>query len=192
MNYGDKVAFKVAILFGLQEYLKHHLSQNADMMTYASNIAWGSETFGQDDADNGVISFIEPPKPVEIPAPPQDSYVQTYQWAVFMQGIMADDPYGQPTRPAYELAAELKRILYSLIPVDKRNGMSVVNNILNLGPKAQASRGFRCNVSELKIGSETVRGPGDHSAYTFFWLPVYFTITEDLENPRTTIQNPLL
>lgn len=187
LKVGDTVAFKAAILFGLQEYVKAQLAENPDPTFHVATIEWGREAFSQEEADNILISFIEPPKPAEVDSSPTNSDVRKYQWPVFIQGIIPDS-FDKPTLPAYELSAEIKRILFSLV---ERNSGQAVSNILNLGPNAQKGRGDRNNVYELQIGSETVRGPGDHSRYTFFWLPIAFSIVEDLKSPRTVIQNPL-
>lgn len=184
---GDIVAFKAAILFGLETYIKSKLNANVDPDFHVGTVDWGREGFGPDEAKETIISFIEPPKPVEIDAPPTNSPVRQYEWTIYIQGILVDN-IKLPTYPAYELVAELKHVLNEL--VEANSGMAV-NNILNLGPAAQKGRGDRNNIHRILIGAETVRGPGDHSRYTFFWLPVHFGIVEDLKNPRTAIQSPL-
>lgn len=189
LNIGDEVALKPAILFGLETYIKAKMGENPDPEFHVGTVEWGRESFSDKEAQGTIISFIEPPKPVEIAVAPKNSAVRNYPWTVFIQGILKDS-LGQPTFPAYELVAELKRVMFSLIPVNDANGRAV-DNILNLGPSAQRQRNNNNNVHDLAIGAETVRGPGDQSRYTFFWLPVHFSITEDLKSPRVIIQNPL-
>lgn len=187
LEIGDVVALKPAVLFGLETYIKARLDANIDADFHVGTIEWGRESFGDDEARRTIISFIEPPKPVEIATAPQNSAVRTYQWTIFIQGMLVDN-LKIPTYPAYELVAEIKMILNDLV---ETNSGSAVNNILNLGPTAQRERGNRNNLHNIHIGAETVRGPGDHSRYAYFWLPVHLSIAEDIKNPRTTIQNPL-
>lgn len=184
---GDEVTLKAAILFGLELYIGTHLNANSDTDFHVGTIEWGRESFGEDEARNTVISFIEPPKPVDIEDAPQNSAVRRYDWTIYIQGISRDN-FQLPTYPSYELVAEIKRIIFEL--VEDNNG-SKVNNILNLGPTAQKARDNKNNVYDIKIGSETVRGPGEHSRFAYFWLPLQLSIVEDLKNPRTLIQNPL-
>ncbi len=188
LKIGDRSSIRSATLFGLETYLRKHLNDNPDDNFHVKTFAWGREGFGQDEGLGKVISFIEPPKPVDIPKFPDDSNVRQYEWVIYIQGMLPDNSE-IPTYPSYEMVNEIKRILYSLI--EANTGMNAVNNILNLGPKAQRDRGMTCNVFELKIGAETVRGPGEHSAFAFFWLPIHIGIVEDLKNPWVQIQDPL-
>lgn len=187
IEIGDSVSLKVAILFGMETFLKSRLAANIDADFHVGTIDWGRESFSQDEAEGTLLSFIEPPKPVDIPEAPRNSKVRTYEWTIFIQGMMVDN-LSRPTYPSYELVAEIKKHLFELVEL---NSGQAISNILNLGPTAQKQRGNFNNVSDLVIGGETVRGPGDHSRFAFFWLPIHFTITEDMKSPRTVIQNPL-
>lgn len=185
IKIGDTVALKSAILFGLETYLKAKLAGTA---FDPGLIEWGREGFGEDETKKRIVSFIEPPKPAEIPPAPTNSQIRTYQWNVFLQGMLPDS-LERPTFFAYEMCADIKSALSELVEMPK--GAMAVSNILNLGPSAQKERGNRNNLSDMHIGAETVRGSGDHSRFTYFWLPVYLNITEDLKSPRVIVQNPL-
>lgn len=188
IQIGDTVSLRSAILFGLETYIRHHMNANLDADFHVGTVTWGREDFGQDEAENTIISFIEPPKPVEIERPPKNSEVRQYPWTIYIQGMLRDS-FANPTYPAYEIVAEVKRILNSLIAAN--SGMNSVDNFLNLGPAAQRERGNRNNLYGMMIGSETVRGPGDHSRFTYFWLPLHLDLVEDLNNPRVLVQDPL-
>lgn len=187
LKVGDSATLKAAALFSLETWIRSKMNANPDPDFHIGTIEWGRESYGQDEAQNTIISFIEPPKPVEIDAAPQNSPVRAYSWTIFVQGIITDS-LTKPTLPAYELVAEIKKHIYELVEI---NSGPAISNILKLGPTAQKKLGNRNNISDLHVGAETVRGPGDHSRFTFFWLPVHFTITEDLKSPRVIIQNPL-
>lgn len=187
IKVGDTVAFKPAILFGLETFIREKMNANSDPDFHIGTIEWGREGFGEDEAQKTVISFIEPPKPVEIAEAPQNSPVVQYPWTIFVQGILLDN-LTVPTYPAYELVAEIKMHLQEL---REANSGQAVSNILNLGATAQRKRGNRNNIADLHIGAETVRGPGEHSRFTFFWLPIHFDLVEDRKSPRVVAQNPL-
>lgn len=185
IEIGDSVTLKSAILFGLELHLK---SRMVGSQFDPGTIEWGREGFGDDEVRRRVISFIEPPKPVEIPPAPQNSQLRTYQWTIFIQGMLPDS-LDRPTFFAYEMCADIKSALVELVETPR--GATAVSNILNLGPSAQKERNNRNNISNMQIGSETVRGSGEHSRFTYFWLPLYLNITEDLKSPRVITQNPL-
>lgn len=185
LEIGDVVDIRVALLFQLERFLTTKLQENPDTDYRAKTIAWGRESFSMDEAGEIIISFIEPPKPAEVNDTSKRE-IQVYEYQLFIQGMINDDS-NRPTLPAYMLVSEIKRLLFNVIHENSGD----TSNILNLGPKMQSRRGNRNNIFELKIGAETVRGPGEHSRFTYFWLPVVFSLAVDLKSPRVTIQNPL-
>ena len=187
VEVGDNVALKVAVLYGLQTTIRDALNTNPDSAYHVGTISWGRESFGEDEVRQTIISFIEPPKPADITVDSEFNTVRTYDWTVYAQGIIANS-FDTPLLPAYELVAEIKTILAAQF--DERTGIAK-NNIFNLGPAAQRARNNKNNVFRIRLGSETVRGPGDHSRYTFFWLPIQLGLVEDIKSPRVTVQNPL-
>jgi len=89
-----------------------------------------------------------------------------------IQGWVADD-FDNPTDPAHELLAEVKRALGYILDMDSEHYM--------LQSYSNSGNGL---VSNIGISSGLVRPPeASISDKAYFWLPVLVTLVEDLADP---------
>jgi hypothetical protein len=92
-----------------------------------------------------------------------------------IQGWVADDPQN-PTDPAHELMAEVKRALSYTLDMDDPNFM-----FRSYNPKGNDL------ISNINISTGLVRPPESGiSDKAYFWLPLIVTLIEDLSDPYST------
>lgn len=121
-----------------------------------------------------MISILETPlQPATTPRPP-DSQTQADTWELVIQGWVDDDRLN-PTDPAYNLAADVRKTLS-----DEKDRAS---RRTPGGPPANDLLGLGNDVLNITIGQPVCRPPDDLSAKAYFWITVRLTLAEDLSNP---------
>ena len=122
-----------------------------------------------------MVSILESPNPDRFPnrAGDQDAAdpVQKDRWTLLIQGWTVDDK-DNPTDPAYELMADVKKALAMLNAVTRDHGTPVHANYL-LGR----------TVSGVEYEPGTVRPPEDQSSKAFFWMRVILKFVENVNDP---------
>jgi hypothetical protein len=123
-----------------------------------------------------MISVLEDPRNVEQDAASNGSPASKGSWNLLVQGFVEDDS-DNPTDPAYQLLAEVKKALIAA----REAGAPSVNssaNYLGLGNKTPC-------VMDIRLGSGVVRPADEFSAKAYFWLPVTLDLAEDHSQPFT-------
>jgi len=128
----------------------------------------GRNRYGENDL-LPLISILESPAPLDPIPSPEGSADSTGPWELLIQG-WTDDDKKHPTDPAHVLLAAVKTVLAAeRKKVSPRNG----NNALGMAGK----------VTKIEIGPGVVRPPDDVSDKAYFWLNIFVTMAEDLDDP---------
>jgi hypothetical protein len=130
-----------------------------------------------DDADPlPQVSVMESPNPDRFPnrAGDQDwiDAEEKELWTLYLQGWVEDDKLN-PTDPAYELMADVKKALAKLVQNRGDNGAPRYPEIYLLGGL----------INGIRWEGGTVRPPDQNSAKAFFWMRVILEFTENLNDP---------
>ena len=132
-----------------------------------------------------LVALLESPDADRFPLRPgwQDgieSATQRDRWTILVQGWVADDK-ANPTDPAYELMADVKKSLARLLQdrVQQTRAGPQVNP--NYDPERFMLGGL---ITSLDIEPGTVRPPMEQvSSNAFFWMRVVLGFTEDTNDP---------
>lgn len=121
------------------------------------------------------VSILESPNPDRFPnrAGNEDDIEvdQRDNWTLLVQGWTVDDKQN-PTDPAYELMADVKKALALLKKEDPEFGVNQHPNF-HLGGL----------ILGLDFEPGTVRPPDEQSAKAFFWMRVILHFVEDVNDP---------
>lgn len=126
------------------------------------------------DAPLPMVSIVESPNPDRFPLRVGDNDGSTGKqrdnWTLLVQGWALDDA-DNPTDPAYELMADVKKALAKLVYQDPMTDATYPN--------------FR--LGGLIVGLEwepgTVRPPDEQSEKAFFWMRVVLKFVENTNDP---------
>ena len=120
--------------------------------------------FGENDP-LPMVSVLEPPLPPDPVYSATKNTAQICQWDLLVQGFV-DDDIANPTDPAHMLLTDVRRALVIAKNLDQYN-------LLGVGPA----------LSKMDLGNPVVRPSDDISAKAYFYLPIFFTIAEELADP---------
>jgi hypothetical protein len=123
------------------------------------------------------LSILESPNPDRFPnrAGDQDGTegrVQRDLWTIYVQGWVIDDLVN-PTDPAYELMADVKKALAKITTVNSETG----------SPKFPTQYMLGGLIAGLQYEAGTVRPPDADSTKAFFWMRVVLEFVENLNDP---------
>lgn len=122
------------------------------------------------------VSILESPNPDRFPNragdPDNIEIEQKDNWTLFVQGWVDDDKRN-PTDPAYELMADVKKALARLVAMRPEFGTAVYPENYLLGGL----------IYGLEFEPGTVRPPDQNSAKAFFWMHVILKFTENVNDP---------
>lgn len=120
------------------------------------------------------VSILESPNPDRFPnraGEQSGNGKQRDNWTLLIQGWVKDDKQN-PTDPAYELMADVKKALAKVIATDPVSGNPVHANY-RLGGL----------ILELEYESGTVRPPDEQSTKAYFWMRVIVKFVENINDP---------
>ncbi len=148
------------------------VTENGDTLT-KSRVFRGRDQFGFNDP-RPMVSVLERPDALEQVLGTDEDTSSTGEWGLLVQGFVTDDREN-PTDPAHFLAAEvIKRLVKEKARRDPSTGSP---DILGLGYREPCVTGMR-------FGRPVCRpADGEVSDVTFFFVPVWLTLVEDLEDP---------
>jgi hypothetical protein len=121
-----------------------------------------------------LVSINESPNPDRFPTRAGEEAgngVQKDKWTLLFQGWVEDDAEN-PTDPAYELMADVKKAIAKLVALDRQGDPVDVTNF-NLGGA----------IAGLEYEPGTVRAPDQPSDKAFFWMRVILSFVEDKNDP---------
>ena len=136
----------------------------------------GRMWFDEDDP-LPMVSILESPNPDRFPRRAGESdgdrVVQRDEWTLLVQGWAQDDKEN-PTDPAYELMADVKKALALL---NKRTSPEFGD--------FGAHPNFRLGglIIGLEYEAGTVRPPDEQSSKAFFWMRVILKFVENVDDP---------
>jgi hypothetical protein len=169
------ISKRLACLQALTDHLRSEITiVNGYKHELTDAVFRGRLTFDNDDP-LPMVSILESPNPDRFPnrAGDQDGYgaVQKDLWTILVQGWAVDDKVN-PTDPAYELMADVKKALAKLVAYDPETGNGLHPNF---------------SLGGLIVGMEyeggTVRPPDDQSSKAFFWMRVILKFVENVNDP---------
>jgi hypothetical protein len=137
----------------------------------------GRDLFDDDDPVP-MVSILESPNPDRFPnlAGKEDSGEadQKDKWIIYFQGWVNDDK-DNPTDPAYELMADVKKALAKLTRLKTETGSPMYPDIFLLGGL----------IADMGYEPGTVRPPAPEyqSSKAFFWMRVILEFVEDFNDP---------
>ena len=128
-----------------------------------------------DDTDPlPMVSILESPNPDRFPnraGEQSGNGKQKDNWTLLIQGWAKDDKEN-PTDPAYELMADVKKALAKLVAIEPMSGNPVHANY-RLGGL----------ILELEYEPGTVRPPDEQSTKAYFWMRVIVKFVENINDP---------
>lgn len=137
----------------------------------------GRMKFDEDDPVP-MVSILESPNPDRFPnrAGSEDggNAEQKEKWTIYLQGWVTDDA-DNPTDPAYELMADVKKALAKIYAISDETGNPKFPLVYMLGGL----------IAGLQYEGGTVRPPDAEvqSSRAFFWMRVILEFTENLNDP---------
>lgn len=155
---------------------KHDLS---DIDANTHRVVRGRDLWDDDDPVPA-LSILESPNPDRFPSragkEENNESDQKDNWIIYIQGWVPDDK-ANPTDPAYELMADVKKALAKLVALNGETG----------SPKYPAPFPHLLDglITELDYEPGTVRPPGPEtqSSKAFFWMRVILGFVEDFFDP---------
>lgn len=171
MPYDDP--FRLRLLKEVTTCLEGITVANGYKYNMAGKVFRGRQVFGEGD-ELPLIVILETPVPIDQIPSPETSTGAAGDLDLLIQGFIDDDSKN-PTDPGHYLMADVKK---ALAKERRRSGEMGSNgrpkqNILNMDGK----------VTDLIIGSGTVRQPDEISSVAYFWLRITLKIVEDNEQP---------
>lgn len=122
------------------------------------------------------ISVMESPNPDRFPSRAGDQdwidAEEKENWTIYLQGWVEDDKQN-PTDPAYELMADVKKALAKLVRMRRDTGAPEFPSVYLLSGL----------INSLRWESGTARPPDQNSAKAFFWMRVILEFSENLNDP---------
>lgn len=122
-----------------------------------------------------MVSILESPNPDRFAnrAGEQENVnvLQRDNWTLLLQGWTADDKR-HPTDPGYELMADVKKALATLVAVSRDHGTPVHPNYMLGGL-----------IANMQYEPGTVRPPDEQSSKAFFWMRVVLKFVENVNDP---------
>lgn len=162
---------KLLILQRLTAVLQGITPANGYAMDLSNAVFRGRSTYGA-DAPLPCLSILEAPKPDTGLFGGTNSLKFTEEWMLMLQGWAVDDDVN-PSDPAYELEAAVRKRLYVLIGV--KSSQSPIDPELYLLGRL---------VSCVLIGPAVIRPPeANASAKAFFYLPLRVSLQTDVSQP---------
>lgn len=165
---------RLAALKALTAHLETEITvANGYLHTLTGAVFRGRAKFDDDDP-LPMVSVMESPNPDRFPnrAGEHDSAgKQRDNWTLLVQGWALDDKKN-PTDPAYELMADVKKALAKLVDVDNESGI----------PK-HASYRLGGLIVDMQFEPGTVRPPDETSSKAFFWMRVILKFVEKVNDP---------
>lgn len=138
----------------------------------AARVFRGRQWFGDNDPIP-MVSLLEGVNPAEETSVfPIDAAAGEYEWALLVQGFVADDP-AHPTDPAYWLERDVRRAVKAMTTMRKNGGRSP-------DPFGISTWGLPSGfgVMQATVGIGVVRPADDISAKAYFWFPLRIRIVE--------------
>lgn len=165
---------RLAALKALTEHIKSEVSTiNGYQHDLANAVFRGRFRFDDDDP-LPMVAILESLNPDRFPNRAGDEdqleVEQRDKWTIEMQGWTVDDK-DNPTDPAYELMADVKKALAKLFALDA-HGNAVHDNYLLGGL-----------IAGLEFEAGTVRPPEQPTAKAFFWMRVILEFVENVNDP---------
>jgi hypothetical protein len=166
---------RLATLKALTAHLEAEITvANGYKHDLAGAVFRGRAKFDDDDP-LPMISILESPNPDRFPnrAGEHDNIRvdQRDNWTLLLQGWAKDDKLN-PTDPAYDLMADVKKALALLVKERPEYGTGVHPNY-RLGGL----------ILGLEYEPGTVRPPDEQSTKAFFWMRVILHFSEDFNDP---------
>lgn len=158
---------RLTILKALSAHLETITVANGYQHDLAGSVYRGRAAFG-DDTPLPCLSILEPLNPDRDPRPAGAGIVQKEEWVLLIQGWVDDDE-DNPTDPAHNLMADVKKALGQVM----RDTYPTANPVYMLGGV----------IESLRIEPGTVRPPDENSARAYFYLRAVVGVTEDLDDP---------
>jgi hypothetical protein len=156
-------SFRLRVLKAITTAIRQVTPANGYQNDLSASVFRGRTLFGENDP-LPMVSILEAPlQPDQLPVP-TSSGANFGDWELLIQGFVVDD-HENPTDPAHELLAEVKKAL--AVEMGRRD------NILGLGPK----------VDKIMLGTGTCRPADEVSARAYFWMPLVVKLMEDLDDP---------
>lgn len=179
--YPATLPFRLRVLHALTDTLKsisvadgYNFNMADDPTGVGERVFRGRAWYGDSDPIP-MLSVLEGTGPADDAVEPHwKAPTASYDWPIYIQGFVNDDPT-HPTDPAYVLAADVIKRL-TVEKIRKRPNSNAEPDPFGLGAGKNSVNG-------LIIGSPNVRPADDVSAKAWFWLTVTIKTTEDQRDP---------
>lgn len=179
----EHISKRLAALRALTTHLSDEIRiENGYKHDLSNAVFRGRLAFATGDDDNPgdplpMVSILENPNPDRFPQragyEDQGDSVQRDKWTLNVQGWVEDDPLN-PTDPAYELMADVKKALYALIAQHHpEQGIGGIHPNYCLDGL----------INGLEFEAGTVRPPDELSSKAFFWMRVILDFAENVKDP---------
>lgn len=179
----EKISKRLACLRALTSHLADEITiENGYNHDLTGKVFRGRMYFSGADVEDGgdplpMVSILESPNPDRFPNRAGDEdgvwIDQRDNWTLLVQGWVEDDKEN-PTDPAYELMADVKKALGLLIRErSPQEGFGGVHPNYMLGNL----------IAGLSYESGTVRPPDEQSDKAFFWMRVILEFVESVDDP---------
>jgi hypothetical protein len=167
---------RLAALKELSSYLETEITPaNGYLHDLTDAVFRGRYKFDDDDPLPS-ISILESPNPDRFPnRAGAEDWVEVEQkdnWTLHMQGWVDDDKRN-PTDPAHQLMADVRKALAKLIKERPEQGTPEYPDVYLLGGL----------ILGLELEPGVVRPPDQNSAKAFFWMRVILKFTENINDP---------
>lgn len=168
---------RLACLKALTAHLSSEITLGNGYKHTLTNAVFRGRMFIDDDDPLPCVSILENINPDRFPiqAGGHDAggpLVQSDNWILLLQG-WADDDKANPTDPAYELMADVKKAL------------AKINDPGDPTRNTPAHANYLLGGLVMKIGMEpgTVRPPDQNSAKAYFWIRIVLKFIESVSDP---------
>lgn len=158
---------RLTILKRLTAHLETITTANGYQHDLQGSVYRGRSVFG-DDTPLPCLSIVEALNPDREPRIAGSGITQNEDWVLPIQGWVDDDA-DNPTDPAHNLMADVKKALGLLIK--------------DTYPEPNPAYMLGGIVSSVRIEPGTVRPPDESSARAYFYLRVVVGVTEELDDP---------
>jgi hypothetical protein len=167
---------RLQVLLRLSEYLASEITLANGYKHDLTNAVFRGRLHFDSTDPLPCISILESPNPDRFPnragEQANDQPRTKDLWTLEFQGWQKDDKRN-PTDPAYDLMADVKKALAKIVRLDAKTGQPYYPSIYRLGKL----------VIDIKWEPGTVRPPEENSSKAFFYMRVIVTFTEDFNDP---------
>lgn len=157
--------FRLRVLKGLTTAIE--ATELLDGSTLTGKVFRGRGQFGAGDPIP-MVSILEAPAALDQTPAPEGSTYSSGEWELLIQGWTKDDKT-HPTDPAHGLMAAVKKTLAA----ERKKTTPPIDNAL----------GMTGMVTNIRISPGVVRPPDEVSDKAYFWLSLFLSIVEDLDDP---------